>query len=98
MSQRIVSWFISRDDEPRDRTLRVVAKRIGRAEVGLRRGDSRSQAGQDSRFAGAAGDQVERVDGAPLADAVDPADSLLEPHRVPRQLQVDDERGTAGGG
>ena len=29
------------------------------------------------------------MDGPALADAVDPSDSLLEPHRVPRQLEVD---------
>ena len=29
--------------------------------------------------------------GPALADAVDAADALLEPHRVPRQFKIDDE-------
>src|SRR5881409_1240998 len=37
---------------------------------------------------------MKRMDGSPLADAIDAADSLLEPHRIPRQLEIDD--GAAG--
>ena len=32
---------------------------------------------------------MERVNGAPLADAIDPADPLLQAHRIPGQLQID---------
>src|SRR6185369_13155017 len=35
--------------------------------------------------------QVKHVYGPALTDSIDAADSLLEPHRIPRQLEVDDD-------
>ena len=46
---------------------------------------------QDPRFPRVAGDQMHGMDGTALSDAIDAADPLLEAHRVPRQLEVDDE-------
>ena len=35
--------------------------------------------------------QVDGVHRACLADAIDPADALLEANRIPRELEIDDE-------
>ena len=43
----------------------------------------------------AVGKQVDRVHRPRLADAIDPADALLEADRIPRQLEVDDEPAVA---
>ena len=40
-------------------------------------------------FAGAVRDQMKSVDHAPLSDAIDAADPLLEAHGIPRQLEID---------
>ena len=50
---------------------------------------ARPEPRQNAGLAGAVGDQVKGVDPAALADAVHAPDALLEPHRVPRQLEVD---------
>ena len=41
------------------------------------------------------GKQIDRVDRPRLADAIDPADALLEANRIPRQLEIDDEPAAA---
>src|SRR6185503_15573910 len=69
----------------------VVSQWVGRTEVSLRCCDSCPEAGEDLHLAGVCGNQVERVHRARLTDAVDAADALLEPHRIPRQLEVDDQ-------
>ena len=87
-----------RDHEPRDRAARR-RERIRARRCRPARAATRARSRASSRvFAGAAGDQVERVDGAPLADAIDAADALLEPHRIPRQLEVDRRGGSGGAG
>jgi hypothetical protein len=69
----------------------LVVERIRRAKVGLRTSHARTQTSKQTHFAGAGGNQVERVDGAALTDAIDTADALLDAHRIPRELEVDDE-------
>jgi hypothetical protein len=86
----IVIVFSSRD-QPRQRSLEAAADWIRRAQIRLRSGHSQPQARQNPRLAGAARYQVKCVDRALLTDPIDAADALLEPHRVPRQLEVDDE-------
>ena len=44
-----------------------------------------------ARLASARRDEMEGVNRAPLADAIHAADALLEAHRIPRKLDVDDE-------
>src|SRR4029079_9068969 len=46
---------------------------------------------KDPHFSGSAGDQMKGVDAASLADAINAAHSLLEPHRIPRQFEVHDD-------
>ncbi len=43
-------------------------------------------------------DQVKCVDAPALADSIDAADPLLEPHRIPRELEVDHAFDSAGEG
>ena len=50
------------------------------------------------RLAGVSRDEMDGVNRADLADAIDAADSLLEPHRIPRQLEIDDAAGSGGAG
>src|SRR6266540_5108305 len=64
---------------------------IGRADVFIRDGQAIAEPCEDALFAGRSCDQVHRVDGALLADAVHAADALFEAHRVPRQLEIDHE-------
>ena len=51
--------------------------------------DLGEQLEEDHALAGAVGDQVPQVADLGLADAVDAAESLLDPVRVPRQVVVD---------
>ena len=46
---------------------------------------------EHSRLVAVARNQMEDVHRPALPDSVDPADALLEPHRIPRQLEIDDE-------
>ncbi len=39
-------------------------------------------------------EHANRVHGAALAESIDAADALLEPQRIPRQLDIDDEPAT----
>ncbi len=39
-------------------------------------------------------EQPNRVNGAALAESIDPADALLEPQRIPRQLEIDRPAGS----
>ena len=47
--------------------------------------------GQHVRLAAAEPNQMKDMHGAALADSIDPANALLESHRIPRQFQIDDE-------
>ena len=78
------------DHEPGDGAL-LVFNRVGGGDVLLRARDSRSEPIEHSRLAGVPGDEMDGVNRADLADAIDAADSLLEPHRIPRQLEIHDE-------
>jgi hypothetical protein len=91
----IVIVSVSGNRQARDGSLHVVAERVGRAKVGLRRKDPGAQPREDSRLPGAARNQVNGVDDPLLPDPIDAADALLEPHRVPRQLEVHDEAASA---
>ena len=66
-------------------------ERICAADVGVRPCDAELKPREQLRLTAAARDQVNDVHRAALADPVDASDALLEPHRIPRQLQVDDE-------
>ena len=55
--------------------------------------DLAEQLGEDHALAGIAGDQVPQVADLGLADAVDAAEALLDPVRVPRQVVVDHQVG-----
>ena len=78
------------DHGPGDGAL-FVFNRVGGGDVFLRTRDSRFQPIEHSRFAGVSRDEMDGVNRADLADAIDAADSLFEPHRIPRQLEIDDE-------
>src|SRR5947209_13014960 len=69
----------------------VALEGIGGADVGVRSRDALAQALENPHLARAARDEMDRVDSAPLAEAVDAPDPLLEPHRIPRELEVDDD-------
>jgi hypothetical protein len=47
--------------------------------------------GQEPRLAALSGNQVKDMHRTALADSIDPANALLEPHGIPRQFQIDDE-------
>src|ERR1700681_333061 len=66
-------------------------ERVGRADVLARPSDARFEPIEDARLAGVARDQVEGVNAARLTDAIDATDTLLEAHRIPRQLEIDDD-------
>ena len=53
------------------------------------------QARQHRALSRAIGEQVDRMDRAALPNAVDAADALFEPNRIPRQLEVDDQPAVA---
>ena len=44
---------------------------------------------EDALFDGLRMEQADRVHGTALAESIDPADALLEPQRIPRQLEID---------
>ncbi len=54
----------------------------------------RPQVVEDPQFPASAGDEVEGMDAPRLPDPIDPPDPLFEPHRIPRELQVDDRTTT----
>ena len=66
-------------------------QRIRPTDIGVDSRDSSSQSRKDSSLGAVARNQVIHVDRALLADPIDPADALLEAHRIPRQLEVDDQ-------
>src|SRR5204862_5984646 len=55
-------------------------ERIRRADVGPRAGNPRAQVLEQLELTGIGAQKMKRMDGPPLADAIDAADSLLEPH------------------
>ena len=69
----------------------VVAKRILSADIGLSPRDADAKAMQHPHFRSSARDQVKDVNPTVLSNAIDAADALLEAHRVPWQLEVDDD-------
>lgn len=48
---------------------------------------------EDALLVGVGGDQEQDLDGARLAQAMDPGDALVEDRRVPGDVQVDEDRG-----
>jgi hypothetical protein len=66
-------------------------ERIGGANVRLRAGYARRQRAEHRRLARRVRNEMKRVHRPALSDAIDAADSLLESHRVPWQLEVDDD-------
>src|SRR5262245_31469606 len=66
-------------------------ERISGADFSAGDRESRAQPLEDACLSGAGGDEMKRVNGALLADAIDATDALLEPHRIPWQLEIDDE-------
>jgi hypothetical protein len=67
------------------------AERIRGAEIGARTRESVLEATEDPFLPGRAADQMDCVNGPLLPDPIHPADSLLEPHRIPRQLEIHDD-------
>jgi len=67
-----------------------VVPRTGRADVGLGRLDARAQPRQQSLFSGVAGDQMERVDGAALAEV------FRLSRGIPRVINVTCDRALLG--
>src|SRR4029077_5800810 len=78
---------------PGDRALVHVTsvQRIGGADGVTSRGDPTPQPVRYDSFAGARCDQVAGWDAPALTDTIDPSDALLEAHRIPGELEVDDE-------
>src|SRR5262245_30879955 len=79
------------DDQSSNRQFLVDADRIRCANRGLRRCNTLGETLQDARLASARRDEMKGVNRAPLADAIHAADALLEAHRIPRKLDVDDQ-------
>src|SRR5215471_6028658 len=69
----------------------VAVQWIGYADFCRGGRQTSSQAIGNAHLAGLGGDQMNGMNGPALTDAIDAADALLEPHRIPRQLEVDDE-------
>jgi hypothetical protein len=59
----------------------------------LRASDPATEAFEHVDFDGVGRDQVNGMNGPPLADAVDATDSLFEARRIPRKLDVHHETG-----
>ena len=85
----VVMFFLPGEHKPRD--VSFVVERIRCADIRVCRRDPRAESGEQALFAGAGRDQVKRVHGVALPDAIDAANALLEAHRVPGQLQIDDQ-------
>ena len=66
-------------------------QRIRAADIGAGSCHACLQAIEHLRLPRTSADQVKDVHGPPLANPIDSADALFEPHRIPRQLEVDDE-------
>ena len=62
---------------------------VSAIELGPRLRDPRPKTLEKACLAGLARDEMEHVNGPALADAIDTANPLLEPHRIPGQLEVD---------
>ena len=76
-------WTTSGDAPARQRILGT--------DIGLCAGDAQPKTVKNSHFRGAAGDEMKGMDAPALTDPIDAADSLLEPHRIPWQLEVHDD-------
>jgi hypothetical protein len=61
------------------------------ANRGPHRTQSIVQARENACFDRAGSDKIDGVNPAVLADAVDPANALFEPHGIPRELEIDDK-------
>src|SRR5436189_3276045 len=79
------------DDQSSNRQFLVDADRIRCADVGLRRSNALGETSQNARLAGAGRDEMEGVNRAKLSNAIHAADALLEAHRIPWKLDVDDQ-------
>src|SRR6516162_5606949 len=69
----------------------VAVQWIGYADLCSGGRETSSQAIGNAHLAGVGGDQMNGMNGPALTDAIDAADALLEPHRIPRQLEIDDK-------
>src|SRR5207245_4217654 len=67
----------------------VTEDRLHLAHHQLEEVDALVEDRQDALLDRAGEAEVEDLDGLGLPDAVQPADALLDPHRVPRQVEVD---------
>src|SRR6185503_7870904 len=65
--------------------------RIRGADVELCASNARAEPLQHTHFGRARRNQMKHVNTPLLADAIDAADTLLEPHRIPGQLEVHDD-------
>ena len=66
-------------------------QRIPGTDIGLRAGDAQPKTVKNAHFRGPAGDEMKGMDTPALTDPIDAADSLLEPHRIPWQLEIHDD-------
>src|SRR6185369_15245525 len=83
---------VTGDDELREAALFVpVPERVGHVDRCARRREPPPQTFENRSLAGRARDEMTRVNRPALTDAIDAADALLEPHRIPRQFKIDDE-------
>jgi hypothetical protein len=64
---------------------------IGRRDVGLRARDPSAKLVEEAELTRAGANQMKCVYRASLSDAVDTADTLLQSHGIPWQLQIDDD-------
>ena len=69
---------------------RARAQWVCRVDCVPRSGDPPFEALENPHLRGVARDEMKRMDRSALSDAIHASCTLLEPHRVPRQLQVDD--------
>src|SRR5262245_7940036 len=79
------------DDQSSNRQFLLDANRIRCANLRLRRCNALGKALQNARLASARRNEMEGMNRVPLSDAIHAADALLEAHRIPWKLDVDDQ-------
>ena len=65
-------------------------ERIGRADRRLRVCDASAKVVEQLPLAGVGADEMKCMHRRCLSDAIDAADALFEPHRIPGQLEIHD--------
>jgi hypothetical protein len=71
--------------------------RLGSQENGILKGRKRladlinapGKSGKDGAFSRVSGKQIDGMNNVPLTEAIHPPDALLEPDRIPGQLEID---------